>query len=104
MKTDRIDRLGKDKYFLAIRDIIRQTYGFKAHIVLFGSRAAERETAYSDYDIAIISELDDRMKKLFTVKEKLEESNIPFKVDVLDYYSTSNLLRKEIDRGIIWID
>ena len=91
-----------DRYLSRIREIVYHFFDSNTGIVLFGSRATGNGSLYSDYDIAIISGSQDRAKKISLVREELENSTIPYKVDVLDYYSTSGLLREEIDRGIKW--
>jgi len=102
MSTENLSRFEEDPYLFQIKKIIFHYFDSDTGIVLFGSRASGDESLNSDYDIAIISRSKNIMKKISRVKEELENSNIPYKVDVLDYYSTTGLLRKEISRGIKW--
>ena len=102
MRIEKRSKFEEDLYLSRIKEIIYRFFDGKTGIVLFGSRASGNESLNSDYDIAIISRSKDKMKKISRVKEELENSNIPYKVDVLDYYSTTGLLRKEISRGIKW--
>jgi uncharacterized protein len=102
MSIKKRSKFEEDLYLSRIREIIFQFFDSDTGIVLFGSRASGNESPHSDYDIAIISRSKDKMRKISLVKEELENSTIPFKVDVLDYYSTTGLLREEIARGIKW--
>jgi len=64
----------------------------------FGSRVNGTHTASSDLDIAIIAS-DNHTVPTWDIKEQFMESDIPFKVDVLDYNQTSDSFRKIIDYG-----
>ncbi len=74
-----------------------------ATIYLFGSRARGTHYARSDIDIAL-----DTGKPLLRVdvgeaRDMLAESNIPYKIDVVDVHSVSQEMREAIYReGIIW--
>ena len=74
----------------------------KVEIYLFGSRARGDFSNYSDVDIAILSE-EDLSKEITLLKEILEESNFPYKVDIVDLKKAPYL--KEIVRkeGVKWL-
>ncbi len=70
-------------------------------IYLFGSRAKGEETPYSDVDIAIKSS-DLNPKDLAWIRFMIEESNFPFKVDLIDL-SKAPYLGEIIEKeGIRW--
>ncbi len=70
-------------------------------IYLFGSRAKGKETPYSDVDIAIKSS-DLNPKDLAWIRFMIEESNFPFKVDLIDL-SKAPYLGEIIEKeGIRW--
>jgi uncharacterized protein len=75
----------------------------KARIILFGSRARKDNTPQSDIDIALdIGKKIDNLV-LSTIKELVEESSIPFTVDVLDLSNVSEELRTNIIKdGVVW--
>jgi predicted nucleotidyltransferase len=52
-------------------------------IILFGFRATGKNTSSSDYDIALKSVKPIQKIMMMKIKEKLENSLIPFKVDVV---------------------
>jgi type I restriction enzyme S subunit len=65
----------------------------------FGSRVAGTVKSYSDLDLAIIGSdaLDpDRLRLL---QEAFEESDLPFRVDVLDWNRISSSFRDVIAKG-----
>jgi uncharacterized protein len=95
--------LNSDKYFLMIKDIIINNFGDDVRIILFGSRAKAANQNASDYDISIISEKNDKLIRMSRVKEELENSNIPFKVDLVDFNSVPEIFQKSIKQnGIEW--
>ena len=89
-------------YKSQIIDIIRKYIKDKSiEILLFGSRAEGNSSMISDYDLAIRSKDELSETILSTIKEELDNSNIPFKVDLVDYNKVSDALRESIDRSNI---
>jgi predicted nucleotidyltransferase len=50
----------------------------------FGSRAKHQEKPYSDLDLAIISDTGLTLSLLAAIEHDFSESDLPFKVDVVD--------------------
>jgi predicted nucleotidyltransferase len=50
---------------------------------LFGSRATGTAQPASDFDVAVLAD-EDISRELSVARDRLEESNIPFKVDLVD--------------------
>lgn len=74
-----------------------------ARLKLFGSRARGDERRVSDIDLALIAPQPIALADLALLREALDESHIPFRVDVVDYASAPTKLRVAIDReGIPW--
>lgn len=70
-------------------------------IYLFGSRARGDASEYSDIDIAIKGDRPLR-NALAKARFAIEESQIPYKVDLIDLSQTS-YLEKDIEKeGIVW--
>ncbi len=93
----------QDRDKKTIVDIIKQLLPH-AQIYLFGSRAREDHSPESDIDIAIDNggQKIDR-SALSMIKDELEESTIPFTVDIVDLNAASEALKKEILKdGILW--
>jgi len=70
-------------------------------IYLFGSRAKGNASAYSDYDIAIEGETSLR-DRLTRVKSLIEESQIPYKIDLVDLSKAPYLKKIIQEEGILW--
>ncbi|MFH0798942.1 MAG: nucleotidyltransferase domain-containing protein [Pseudomonadota bacterium] len=62
----------------------------------FGSRVGGEAKPYSDLDLAVVGQEKIDRSRLARLKEAFEESNIPFRVDIVDWCSIS-----ESFRGII---
>ena len=72
------------------------------HIYLFGSRARGDASAYSDIDIAIEGSSNTLSKRLTQVRFTLEESLIPYKVDLVDLSKAPYLRGVIKSEGIQW--
>lgn len=80
---------------LEIKKIIFQFLDPKKYkVFIFGSRAKGKAGKYSDYDIGILGKrpLPSYLKVL--IEEALEESNLPFKVDIVDFSNVSKDFKK----------
>lgn len=85
-----------------IADVIREK---GISVYLFGSRAKGKASYNSDIDIGIIREDGGEVGKLITLlKEKIENSNIPYKVDVVDLSQVPEEFReKALKEGkLLW--
>ncbi len=68
----------------------------QANIYLFGSRARKDNTPQSDIDIAIENKTKIDSSILSNIREEIEESTIPFTVDIVDLNDVSKELREQI--------
>lgn len=74
-------------------------------VYLFGSRATGNTRFFSDFDIGIEPLRNLPVGHLSLVREKLEESHIPYTVEVVDLsQANEEFARKVRDEGILWID
>ena len=70
-------------------------------VYLFGSWARGEERVTSDIDLAI--EGEDASEKVMEVREALEESDIPYRVDVVNLMEAApELLANVRKEGILW--
>jgi hypothetical protein len=89
-----------------VKGLIRQVLnGTSADVYLFGSWARGTQRPTSDIDIAIESAEPLPRALLASLREALEESTIPNRVDVVDLAETDAEFRDAVHReGILWID
>lgn len=59
-------------------------------VFVYGSRAAGNAQKWSDIDVGIRGEREVPVRKLALIAEELENSKVPYKVDVVDFTKTSN--------------
>ena len=87
-----------------IKDIIREALkDEEVTIILYGSRSRGNARRNSDYDIALKSGKPLPSVLLSEIKFRLEESNIPFKVDIVDLEKVSIELKRNIlEEGVVW--
>jgi len=72
-------------------------------IYLFGSRARKTNRPGADVDIALDAPEPIHFMTIGNIKEDLEESNIPFFVDIVDLKTVSDIFLKEFKQdGILW--
>ena len=69
--------------------------GENARIFLFGSRARGNHAAASDADIGVIPGEGFHREKLALLREFLEDLNIPFKVEIVDFSGVSEQFKRE---------
>ena len=67
----------------------------------FGSRATWTAKDYSDLDLAVVGEGPLDRRTLGQLKEAFEESSLPMRVDVLDWYAISESFREVIERDYV---
>jgi uncharacterized protein len=67
-----------------------------AKIFLFGSRARKDNSAESDIDVALDNEGKIDSWIMSQIREDLEESQIPFSVDIVDMNDISQNLKEQI--------
>ncbi len=89
-----------------VRRIVRETVGSEnADVHLFGSWARGEATRPSDIDIAIDPRETLPRGTLARLRERLEESHVPYRVDVVDLRRTdSEFRRRVLTEGIPWND
>lgn len=68
-------------------------------ILLFGSRANGTAKPYSDVDLAVISKDGVDKNRLWELREAFEESDLPYRVDVLDWNVLSEAFRRKINNN-----
>lgn len=63
----------------------------------FGSRVHRTNKLFSDLDIAVIGEQPMDLSLLAAVNEAFSESDLPWKVDIVDWFGVGDAFRRLID-------
>ena len=63
-------------------------------LFIFGSRATGKAQKYSDYDVGIFGKNQVSWSKIVLIEEALEESDLPYKVDIVDFSLVSANFKK----------
>lgn len=76
---------------------------YKYKVYLFGSRASGTNQPFSDYDIGILGKRKIPLSALSEIAEELDNSDIPYKVDIVDLKPASAEFRKAaLENAILW--
>jgi type I restriction enzyme, S subunit len=86
----------KDQWQI-VQDILRRHVPQYA-VWAFGSRAKWTAKPYSDLDLAIITDQPLPLDVASALANDFSESDLPWKVDVVDWAATSEAFRKVIER------
>lgn len=78
-----------------IADILQN----QKNVFIFGSRVKGTAAKYSDLDICLKDDISPYEYEL--LKEKFENSDLPFTVDIVEYNRVSNSFKKIIDEHAI---
>jgi predicted nucleotidyltransferase len=82
-------------YLTIVKEILHQ-FVPNNEVWAFGSRVTGTAKQYSDLDITIISDQPLDFGALGNIRDAFSESDLPFKVDVVDWATTSIEFRKII--------
>jgi DNA polymerase sigma len=87
----------KNKHITIIQKILRQHFpDCKAWV--FGSRSTNLFKKFSDLDIAIISNSSLETTTIMAAHEDFTASDLPIKVDIIDYSSVSSSFKENINK------
>jgi type I restriction enzyme S subunit len=90
-------------HWVIVRDILRKHVP-QYDVWAFGSRAKWGAKEYSDLDLAVITDKPLGLSVSAALSDDFAESDLPFKVDVVDWATTSESFRKIIERDkvVVW--
>ena len=71
----------------------------KGKVYAFGSRYKNNNRKFSDFDIAIDTGEKLSFEFLNLLKDAFEESDLPYRVDIIDYNNISDKFKKIVDGG-----
>ena len=99
--------LSIEKEYLSIikEAVVTSLKDDKVKIVLFGSRARGDNQRCSDVDIGIIPVGKFNKDRITLLKEKVEDLNIPYKVEIVNLSEVSEEFKTEAMRNaVVWKD
>jgi hypothetical protein len=89
----------------AMRIAAHELRGQRARLYLFGSRARGDARGASDIDIAILPDAPLQPGTLARIRDALEESTIPYEVEVVDLSAVDEPFRRSVlAEAIAWND
>lgn len=83
-----------------VRGILRE-HAAGYEVWAFGSRARNAAKPYSDLDLAIITKTPLTIAQGAALADAFEQSDLPWRVDVVDWASTDDAFRRIIERDKI---
>ena len=93
----------KNKYLEKIMDCVMALLGEEeVSIGLFGSIVVGKARRGSDVDVAIIPHGGWKKWKLSLLRERLENLNVPYKVELVDFSEVSDRFRKHALENVVW--
>lgn len=82
-------------YLPQIKKIIARNLDLSEYrLFLFGSRASGKNAEYSDFDIGIIGKKPLPSSLKINIEGDLEDSDIPVKVDIVDFHQIPEKFKK----------
>jgi predicted nucleotidyltransferase len=95
MTTPPIDIAPAD--WAIVQDILRKHVPDR-EVWAFGSRAKRTAKMYSDLDLAVMTDTPLSFDVSGALREDFSESDLPWRVDVVDWATTSEAFRRIIER------
>lgn len=92
------------KYLAIVQEILQKNLPSTAIVWAFGSRVKGNVKKFSDLDLAIDNGAKISSELMAKIDFDLEQSNLPYKVDVVDWHAISDNFKSiiENDRVVIW--
>ena len=90
----------RPEHWAMVRDILATQIPDR-EVLAFGSRARGQAKPYSDLDLAVLGDDPLGLHKVAELKEAFEESDLPFKVDVVEWAQTDARFRDVIRRDAV---
>lgn len=87
------------KHLKYVKDILAK-YPYKFYV--FGSRASSKTKKFSDLDLCFFESIPQPV--LLSIEEDFEESDLPYKVDLVDANKCSPEFQKVILKNMIHLD
>lgn len=89
-------------YLQIVKSILKKNIP-KQHVVIFGSRVTNTFKPHSDIDICVMSKNPLSFKTLADLREAFSESDLPMRVDIVDWTSITPEFRAIIKTACVEI-
>lgn len=73
-------------------------------VFVFGSRATNTNVKFSDIDLGLISAKKIGYNTVLKIEEELENSNIPYRVDVVDFSKVSDKFKEVASKKVVYLN
>lgn len=93
----------KPEHLKIVQSILKTHLSASVQVFVFGSRAKHCARTYSDLDLLLRANTSLSMQSLANLAFDFEESDLPYKVDLVDWMSASEAFRNKIDSECIAI-
>ena len=90
-------------YLKIVLQILQKHLPPKATVSLFGSRATGKAKKFSDIDLVVQAENPISNEILVTLANDFEESDLPYKVDIVDWTTIDKSFQERIKNDTILI-
>ena len=90
-----------DDWKLVLRILHEQAPG--TEVWAFGSRARRTAKPYSDLDLALITDKPLSLAQLACIKDAFDSSDLPIRVDLVDWASASDTFRRIIEQDRVLV-
>ena len=88
------------RYLKLVRELLARHLG-EAEVFAFGSRVMGRSRRYSDLDLVVRAKGALDLDRLGELRAAFSESDLPIKVDVLDWAGIDDSFRKQIAGNLV---
>ncbi len=88
------------KHMKIVKDILKHSIPGH-HVLVFGSRATSSFKPHSDLDLCILGNKPISFKQLAELREEFSESDLPIRVDIVDWATLSLQFRDIIKQNAI---
>ena len=89
------------EYLKLIEEILKHHLNVAATIWMFGSRVTGNAKKFSDIDLVIAANEPISFEIMAAIASDFEESDLPYKVDIVDAATISELFRENIQSQLI---
>ncbi len=98
-----LSNIFEQKYINLTKEIVLKHIGSKIEVFLFGSRANGTNTQFSDIDVGFVSQKKIESYIFRKITEEIEDSRIPYHVDLIDFFDVDEGFRKQSYEGrVFW--